>query len=79
MGHVSHPWGGGWQAGTHAAAAMAGRHAAAATAGTHATAGAAAATVGTHGAAATGATRHACDGVFEQAHEGQGCPPVRFS
>lgn len=73
----SHLWGGTHIAsvgrrleGRHAAAAMAGRHAAAvaATAGTHA----AATTAGTHGAAATAATRHACGGVFKQAHEGQG-------
>ena len=63
---------------------MAGRHAAA-TAGTHATAGVAAgaATAGTHtaagAAAATAATRHGRGGVFEQAHEGQGSAPVRFS
>jgi len=63
-------------AGTHATAGVA---AGEATAGTHAAAGAATATAGTHGAAATAATRHACGGVFEQAHEGQGSAPVRFS
>ena len=71
--------------GRHAAAAMAGTHATAGeaadavTAGTHAAAGATAVTAGTHAAAATAATRHACGGVFEQAHEGQGSAPVRFS
>ena len=63
----THATAGAATAGTYVAAGTA---AGAAMAGTHAVAGA---------AAATAATRHACGSVFEQAHEGQGNAPVRFS